>query len=149
MNLVKLIETDYIAAYKAKDNLTLNVLRLLKTAMKNFQVEHKKEPDDADVLDLLSKQYKQRQDSIAQFTHANRLDLAEKENAELSVLQRYMPVQLQGEKLEAAVKKAIFACGASSARDMGKVMQILLVEYKGQIDGKVASEMVKKALQEM
>ncbi len=149
MNLVKLIETDYIAAYKAKDNLTLNVLRLLKTAMKNFQVEHKKEPDDADVLDLLSKQYKQRQDSIAQFTHANRLDLAEKENAEFSVLQRYMPVQLQGEKLEAAVKKAIFACGASSARDMGKVMQILLVEYKGQIDGKVASEMVKKALQEM
>ena len=86
MSLSARLEQDYIVAYKAKDAVRLGVLRLLKTAMKNFQVQHLRPLDDGDVLDLISKQCKQRQESITQFTAANRPELAEKEQAELDVL---------------------------------------------------------------
>lgn len=149
MSLVQKIETDYIVAYKAKDALTLGVLRLLKTAMKNFQVEYRRPPEDGDVLDLIAKQCKQRQDSVTQFLAANRSDLADKESAELVVLQAYMPEPLEGGELEEAIQKAIVEAGATSMRDMGKVMQILLAAHKGRIDGKAGSESVKQALQKL
>ena len=149
MSLGEKLDQDYIIAYKAKDAVTLSVLRLLKTAIKNHQVEHLKVPDDAAILDIIARQCKQRQDSFDQFTAANRHDLAEKEAAELVVLRAYMPKQLSAEELLALVDRLVAETGAASMKDMGKVMQALATGYKGQFDGKAASETVKAALQKL
>ena len=146
MSLSARLEQDYITAYKAKDAVRLGVLRLLKTALKNFQVQHLRAPEDGDVFDLIAKQCKQRKESIEQFSAAGRMDLADKERAELEVLQGYMPEPLEGEALTAAVREAVTESGAAGPKDMGKVMQILTAKYKGRYDGKAASETVKSVL---
>ena len=107
MSLTTRIEQDYIAAYKAKDALRLGVLRLLKTAAKNLQVELMRPVTDEELATVVQKQAKQRQDSIEQFTAANRPDLAEKEAAELSILKDYLPEPLSEEELAAAIDAAI------------------------------------------
>lgn len=147
MSLMTTIEENYLLAYKAKDAVTVGVLRMLKTALKNFQVEHRREPEDADVMDVIARQCKQRQESAAQFLAANRPELAEKENIELEVLRRYLPEPLEGEALTAAIQEAITTTGAAGVRDMGKVMQALMAAHKGRIDGKAGSDAVKNALQ--
>ncbi len=146
MSLSARLEQDYITAYKAKDAVRLGVLRLLKTALKNFQVQHLRVPEDGDVFDLIAKQCKQRKESIDQFSAAGRMDLADKERAELEVLQGYMPEPLEGDALTAAVREAVTESGAVGPKDMGKVMQILTAKYKGRYDGKAASETVKSVL---
>ncbi len=146
MSLSARLEQDYIIAYKAKDTVRLGVLRLLKTALKNFQVQHLRAPEDGDVFDLIAKQCKQRKESIDQFSAAGRMDLADKERAELKVLQGYMPEPLEGEALTAAVREAVTESGAAGPKDMGKVMQILTAKYKGRYDGKAVSETVKSVL---
>ena len=146
MSLSLKIEQDYITAYKAKDAVRLGVLRLLKTALKNFQVEHLRTPTDADIFDVIARQCKQRQDSIEQFTAAGRPELAEKEAAEMVVLREYLPTPLSPEELAAAVAQAIAESAATGPRDMGKVMQALTASHKGRFDGKAASEAVKAAL---
>ena len=147
MSLSAKLESDYIVAYKAKDAVRLGVLRLLKTALKNFQVEHMRPPTDDDVLDMIAKQCKQRQDSIEQFTAANRPELADKEAGEMAVLREYMPSPLVGDELAAAIHEAIATAGATGMRDMSKVMQALMAAHKGRIDGKSGSDSVKAALQ--
>ena len=149
MPLTEQLEKDYIIAYKAKDSVRLSVLRLLKTALKNFQVEHMRPPTDDDVMTVIARQCKQRQDSIEQYTSAGRPELADKEAAEMEVLLAYMPPRLEGAELDAAVAKAVAGSGASGLKDMGKVMQLLMAEHKGQIDGKAASDAVKAALSAM
>jgi uncharacterized protein YqeY len=147
MSLTTRLEQEYISAYKAKDSIRLSVLRLLKTAMKNFQVERLRPPTDDDVLDLIARQCKQRQDSIDQYTAASRPDLADREAAEMDILRGYMPPRLDGDELAAAIAAAISEVGAREVKDMGKVMQALLAAHKGRIDGKAASEAVRAALQ--
>ena len=147
MSLIDKLEEDYIIAYKAKDAIRLSVLRLLKTALKNFQVEHLRPPVDNDVLDIIVRQCKQRQDSIDQFTAASRPELADKEAAEMAVLLGYMPARLSDEELAAAIIEAITSANAAGPKDMGKVMQLLTASHKGRFDGKAASEAVKAALQ--
>ena len=93
MSLMTTIEENYLLSYKAKDAVTVGVLRMLKTALKNFQVEHRREPEDADVMDVIARQCKQRQESAAQFLAANRPELAEKENIELEVLRQKSVLQ--------------------------------------------------------
>lgn len=149
MSLTTRLEQDYIVAYKAKDTTRLNVLRLLKTELKNFQVEHLRPPSDEDVLDVIGRQCKQRQDSIEQYTNAGRPELAAKEAAEMEILRAYMPPQLDGAALAEAVVKAVADVQASGMRDMGKVMQALMAAHKGQIDGKAASDAVRAALQKL
>ena len=146
MSLIDTLDQDYIVAYKAKDAVRLSVLRLLKTALKNFQVEHLRPPTDGDVMDIISRQCKQRQDSIEQFTAANRPELADKEDAEMRVLLSYMPTPLTADELTAAIAEAIAAADARGMKDMGKVMQALTAAHKGRFDGKTASEAVKAAL---
>ncbi len=146
MSLSARLEKDYIEAYKAKNTVRLGVLRLLKTALKNFQVQHLRAPEEGDVLDLIAKQCKQRQESITQFAAAGREDLVDKERAELAVLKGYMPEPLEGEALLKAVADLLAECGAAGPKDMGKVMQALGAKYKGRYDGKAASEAVKAAL---
>lgn len=147
MQLIDRLEKDYLAAYKARDSVRLGVLRLLKTALKNFQVEHLRPPTDDDVLTVIGRQCKQRQDSIEQYTNVGRPELAAKESEELAVLEAYMPPRLEGEELVAAIAKAVSDSGASSVKDMGKVMQLLMAEHKGRLDGKAASDAVRAALQ--
>ncbi len=149
MTLSEQIDKDYITAYKAKEQLKLDVLRLLKTAAKNLLVELKRSNgalDDAEMMDVILRQAKQRQDSIVQFNDAGRPDLAEKEAAELEILQAYLPAALTPEELSAAIDAAIEATGAKQPSDMGKVMNAIMAQYKGRVDGKVLSSTVKERL---
>ena len=145
----KRIEQDYIAAYKGGDSLRLSVLRLVKTAAKNMLVELRRpggELSDAELCAVLVKQAKQRQDSIEQFRAASRHDLADKEEAELRILQEYLPTSLSPEELDAAISAAIAETGASSPKDMGRIMQKLTTEYAGRVDGKSLSSLVRARL---
>jgi uncharacterized protein YqeY len=146
MSLAKQIEADYIAAYKAKDQVKLGVLRHLKTAAKNLQVELLRELTDEDVFGVIMKQAKQRQDSIEQFNTANRPDLAAIESAELEVLKTYLPQPLSDEELSALVDKTIAETGAADMKDMGKVMNPIMADYKGRVDGKKLSALVREKL---
>ncbi len=144
------IEKDYIQAYKAKDSVRLTVLRLLKTAVKNRLVELKRPGGtlaDEELLDLVVKEGKQRQDSIEQFQAARRDDLAQKEAAELAILREYLPAPLEAEELEAVIRETMTRLGASSPRDMGRIMTAIMAEHKGRVDGKTLSGAVKAHLQ--
>lgn len=149
MSLFEQIEKDYIQAYKAKDSVRLTVLRLLKTAVKNKLVDLCRPGgtlDDGEMMDLIIKEGKQRQDSIEQYTAAGRSDLADKEAAELAVLQSYLPKPLSEEELTAVIDAAIAETGAASPRDMGKVISAVMAAHKGRVDGKVLSAAVKARL---
>ena len=147
MSLAQRIESEYLIAYKGKDAVRLSVLRLLKTAIKNLLVERKQKPlEEGDILDLVSKQCKQRLDSIEQYKAAGRDDLAAKEDAELVILKEYMPEQIQGDALRKLVGDLISQTGAVGPKDMGRVMQALTAGYKGQYDGKEASVIVRGML---
>ena len=147
MSLSQQIQTDYLTAYKAKDALRLSVLRHLKTAATNLSVELKRDVNDDELLDVVLKQAKQRQDSIEQFKAGGRDDLAAIEEAELLVLKDYLPQMLEGAELEKAVNEAMQKTGASTARDMGKVMASLMEDYKGRLDAKAVSALVRSKLQ--
>jgi len=149
MRLSARIEQDYIAAYKTKDSLRLSVLRLVKTAAKHVLVEGRRpggELSDAEWRAVFLKQAKQRQDSIEQFRAASRNDLADKEEAELRILQEYLPAPLSPEELDAAISAAIAETGASSPKDMGRVMQKLTTDHAGRVDGKSLSALVRARL---
>ena len=148
--LFEQIDKDYILAYKAKDSVRLTVLRLLKTAVKNRMVELKRPGGslaDEEMLDLIIKEGKQRQDSIDQFTAAGRTDLADKEAAELVILKEYLPQPLSAEELAALIDATVAEVGATSPKDMGKVISAIMAGHKGRVDGKALSEAVKKRLQ--
>ena len=146
MPLLEQLEKDFITAYKAKDAVRLGVIRFLKTALTNYKVEHLKEADEAALLDIIAKQCKQRLDSIEQYTKAMRPELAAKEEAELQVLKGYLPEPLSAEALAGAIVAAVKEIGATSIKDMGKVMQALNAAHKGRFDGKTASDAVKAHL---
>ena len=148
--LFEQIEKDYILAYKAKDSVRLTVLRLLKTAVKNRLVDMRRPGGsltDEEMLDVIVKEGKQRQDSIEQYTAAQRPDLADKEAAELVVLKEYLPKALSQEELQALIESTVAELGATSPKDMGRVISAIMAGHKGQVDGKVLSEAVKKRLQ--
>ena len=140
------IESDYIQAYKAKDTVRLAVLRHLKTAAKNREVELLRPLTDDDFLDLISRQVKQRKDSIEQYEKHGRADLAAVELAEQDVLVGYMPQPLTDAELAEVLERLVAETGASSPKDMGKVMAALTLGYKGRYDGKKASEAVRSRL---
>ena len=146
MSIQGRIESDYIVAYKAKDTVRLAVLRHLKTAAKNREVELLHALIDDDLLDIISKQVKQRKDSIEQYEKHGRTDLAAVEVAELAVLLEYMPQPLSDAELTETINRLVAETGASGPKDMGKVMQALTLGYKGRYDGKKASEAVRSKL---
>jgi len=146
MSVSQRIEKDFLAAYKAKDDVRVAVLRMLKAAAKNKQVELRRPLTDDEMFDVLAKQVKQRQESIDQFSQAGRNDLADKERAELVVLQGYLPQALTAEETAKAVDDAVTSLGATGLKDMGRVMQAVLGANKGRVDGKLVSELVKARL---
>ncbi len=146
MNFIQKIEKDFLTAYKAKEGCRVAVLRMLKTAIKNKQVELGTPPDDDQVLSLVAKQAKQRKESIDQFRAAGRDDLADKEQAELEILSEYLPKALTDDELAQLVDAAVKRLGASSLKDMGAVMQAVMSEGGGGVDGKKASTLVRQRL---
>ncbi len=146
MSLQQRIEKDYISAFKAKKTDEVAVLRMLKAAVKNKQVELLRELAENEILDVVSKQVKQRLESIEQFRAANRADLAEIEERELAILRAYLPTALSSEEVAAAVDSTIQALGASGMKDMGKVMNAILGEHAGRVDGKELSSLVRAKL---
>ncbi len=146
MALLEIVETDYITAYKAREEVKVAVLRLLKTAIKHKSVELKRELDDDEVLDLIFKQVKQRKESIDIFTKAGRIDLVDREQLELKALNHYLPAQLLDHELASFVDEIVIKVGAKSMSDMGKVMGALSVQFKGRFDGKKASDLVRSRL---
>ena len=148
MSIAEQIDKDYIQAYKAKDQVKLGTLRLLKTAAKNRQVELMRPLEDDDYMDVLLREVKQRQDSIEQYTSAGRADLAEKEAAEVVVLQTYLPTPLSEEELAEVVEKTVAPLLDGGMKNMGKAISAIMAEYKGRVDGKAVSAAVKARLQQ-
>jgi uncharacterized protein YqeY len=147
MSMNDQVGADIAAAMKARDASRLSALRMLKAAVMNKSVEKGRDLDDAEVLQLVASLVKQRRDSIEQFTNAGRTDLVEKETAELRVLQAYLPAAATPEEIDAAVAEAIAETGASSPKDMGKVMKAVMPKLAGKnADGKAVNEAVRRTL---
>ncbi|WP_045218971.1 GatB/YqeY domain-containing protein [Desulfonatronum thioautotrophicum] len=146
MSLLERIERDFLAAYKNKDTDLVAVLRMLKTAAKNRHVEIQRPLTDDEVLDLVLKQIKQRQESIDMYSKAGREELAAKEAAELQLLRAYQPQPLSEGELTTLIETLIAEQGASSIKDMGRVIQAIMNTHKGRVDGKAVSELVRNRL---
>jgi uncharacterized protein YqeY len=141
------VGADIAAAMKARDASRLSALRMLKAAVMNKGVEKGRDLDDAEVLQVIASLVKQRRDSIEQFSNAGRTDLVEKETAELNVLQAYLPAAATAEEINAAVAEAIAETGATSPKDMGKVMKAVMPKLAGKnADGKAVNEAVRRTL---
>ena len=144
------LDADLKDAMRARDELRLNTIRAIKSAIKYKEVEGtNKVLDDPGILGILTSLVKQRRDSIDEFTKANRLDLAEKEQKELVLLQQYLPAQLSPEALAAEVAKAVAEAGAKSVKDLGAVMKLVTPRLKGQAEGKAISDEVKGQLSKL
>ena len=146
MSLKLRITDDMKAAMRAKETARLGTIRLLLAAIKQREVDERIELDDAAVSSIVEKLIKQRKDSISQFQTAGRDDLVAAEQAELVVLQAYLPEQLSTAEIEAAVAAAIAESGAASARDMGKVMGLLKPRLAGRADMGQVSALIKARL---
>jgi len=136
-------------AMKAKDATRLGTLRLINAAIKDREIANREaggEVSEADILAILGKMVKQRQESAKAYEEGGRLELAEREQAEIKIINEYLPAQLSEAQTEAAVEAAIADVGASSIRDMGKVMGVLKGKYTGQIDFGAVGPMVKARL---
>ncbi|WBL34739.1 GatB/YqeY domain-containing protein [Tepidiforma flava] len=157
------IQADLADAMRSRDETRKSTLRMLLSAIKNAEIRTPPSGasdeelarmaelpplvlDDAAVLALIQKQIKQRKESIEQFQKAGRQDLVDKESAEVAVLESYLPQQASREEIEAAARRVIAETGASSARDLGKVMPVLTKEFAGRADGRTINEIVRSLL---
>jgi uncharacterized protein YqeY len=147
MSLTDTIGADIARAMKAREATTLTALRMLKTALTNKSVEKGRALDGAEELQVVNALVKQRRDSIEQFEAAGRHELAAKERAEIAVLDTYLPPAASDADIAAAVDAAVVATGASSAKDMGKVMKAVMGALAGRtVDGKRVNELVRQRL---
>lgn len=149
------IQADLAEAMRARDETRKSVLRMLVAAIKNAEIPPEGETtgeggarqlDDAEVINVIQKQLKQRRDSIEQYRKAGRDDLADREAAEADVLTSYLPKQATREEIEEAARKVIAETGASGPRDMGKVMPVLTKQLAGRADGRTINEVVRQLL---
>ena len=147
MAFIDRISADLTGAMRSRDGLKLGALRMAKAALMNREVERGRPLDDAESLQVIASLIKQRRDSFEQFDKAGRQDLAGKEQAEIAVLEAYLPPPLDRAELERIVDEAIRESGGTSAKDMGKVMKAAMAKLTGApVDGKVVSELVKRKL---
>ena len=147
MSLEEKISADYIQAMKARDQVKSSTLSFLRSQIKYVMIEQRTEKvEDPDVFAVIKKQIKQRQDSIAQFEQGGRRDLAEKEKAELLILKSYLPAEMSAQAIQTIIEGVIKESGASSIKDMGKVMKEVLPKVAGRADNKQVSDLVKEKL---
>lgn len=137
---------DLKTALKSGDRLRTSVLRLLQALIKNREIDKRGELDDAEIIQAVIASCKTRKEAIEQYRKAGREELAAKEEAELMLLEAYLPPPLSPEELQHKIQEALVAAQASSLKDMGKVMALLMPQIAGRADGKVASQLVREAL---
>ena len=148
MSLLTTFNDDIKTAMKSKDKDTLSVLRMLKAAIQNEQIKAGRDLDGEEELTVLSREMKQRRDSLSEFEKAGRDDLADKVKIEITIVETYMPKQLSEEEIRQIVQKAIDQTGAASPKEFGKVMSAVMPEVKGKADGNQVNAIVKELLQE-
>ena len=142
----KLLE-DMKEAMKVKDTIRKNTVQLIRSGILQIEKDKKVELDDEGVLDVIAKELKKRRDSLPDFEKSGRLDLIADLNREIEILLGYLPEQLSAEEIEKIVDETIVAVGASSIKDMGKVMGAVTPKVKGRADNKIVSDFVKQKLQ--
>jgi uncharacterized protein YqeY len=140
------IQDSMKAAMKGGDRVTLSTLRLVSSALHNEEIKARRELTSEEILKVISTLCKQRQEAIEQFRKGGRADLAEKEEAELKVLRRYLPEALSEEEVRALIRKSIEEVGAKGIQDLGKVMKQVIPEVTGRAEGKRVSELAKEML---
>lgn len=149
MALAEQIQKDMIEAMRARDEHRLSTLRMVKAAIKNKEIEKRAPLDDKECVAVLHTLIKQRKDSIEQFTKGGRQELADKEAAEITLIESYMPKALSEQDIAATVKATIVEMGTPTMKDMGTVMKNAMAKFAAagaRVDGKVVSEMVKREL---
>jgi len=150
MNLAEKLQTDLVAAMRAKEELRLSVLRGIKAAIKHKEVEKMHALDETESIQILQTLVKQRKESIEQFTKGNRPELAEKETRELAIIESYLPASATGAEMDAAIAKAIAESGANSMKQMGAVVKAAKALLEGKtVDGKILSDRVRDRLAKM
>ena len=140
------ITDDMKSAMKAKDKQALKAVRMILEAIKQKEIDERIELDDTQAMAVIQKMVKQRKDSISQFSDAGRTDLVEIEEAELEIINNYMPEQLSDEEVTLVVDKAINDSGANSMKDMGKLMGMLKAQLQGEADMSLVSQLIKSRL---
>ncbi len=147
MSIVEQIDNELLAAMKAKEELKLSVLRMMKTALKHKQTETGKPLGDAESLVVLRTLVKQRRESVEQFRKGGRDDLADKEEAEIKILETYLPAEVGEAEIDSVVAMAIAETGAATPKDLGKVMKAVMAKLAGKnVDGKRVNERVRAKL---
>jgi uncharacterized protein YqeY len=147
MTLIEQIQKEMTEAMKAKETLRLSVLRGLKTALKNKEIEKMRALNESEEIQVLQTLVKQRKESIEQFTKGGRPELAEQEQAELKIIEAYLPAAISREEIERTVTEMIAETQASSPKDMGRVMKAVMAKFAGKVvDGKLVNEMVRTKL---
>lgn len=146
MNLSERLNEDMKQAMKSQDKFKLSTIRMVRATIKNLEIDLKRTLNDNEVLDILSREIKQRKDALQEFEKAGRDDLAEQVKAEAEILAEYLPEQLSEEEIKVIVQQTIQETGASSKADIGKVMSALMPKVKGRADGKLVNQTVQQLL---
>lgn len=147
MSISEQVQKDMVAAMRSKEELRLSTLRMMKSALKNKEIDKRATLDEKEEIAVLSTLVKQRKDSIEQFTKGNRPELAKKEADEIAIIETYMPKAVGEEEVVSAVRATIAEMGSPTMKDMGNVMKAVMAKFAGaRVDGKLVSETVKKEL---
>ena len=147
MNFAERIQQELTGAMKAREELRLRVLRMLKTALENRRIEKMSALEDAEALAVVKSLIKQRREAVEEFTKGGRADRAAEEEKEIGVLEGYLPAAVSDEQIRAAIEAAVKETGAASPKDVGKVMKAVMGRFTGQnVDGKRVNELVRQRL---
>lgn len=141
------LDADMKQALKNKQKIRLSTIRMVRTAIKNAEIDRQKTLTEDEVLAILNRELKQRRDSLQAFESAGRMDLVDNVKQEIDVLMEYLPQPLTEDELRQLIQEAIQETGAASVKDMGKVMPVLMPKVKGRADGKVVNQLVREYLQ--
>ncbi|MFC3798257.1 MULTISPECIES: GatB/YqeY domain-containing protein [unclassified Cohnella] len=147
MNLADRLNEDMKQAMRAQDKFRLTTIRMVRAAVKNQEIELRRPLEDNEVIEILSREVKQRKDSLQEFGKAGRDDLATAAASEIDIISEYLPTQLDEEEIKTLVTQTIQETGASSKADMGKLMGALMPKVKGRADGKLVNQIVQQLLQ--
>jgi len=147
MNLSERLNDDMKQAMRSQEKFKLTTIRMIRASIKNLEIDLKRSLDDNEVLDILSREIKQRKDSLQEFEKAGRDDLAKDIAAEIDIISVYLPAQLTEEEIKVIVQQTLQETGASSKAEMGKVMTALMPKVKGRADGKLVNTLVQQFLQ--
>lgn len=147
MSLSERLNEDMKQAMRNQDKFKLSVIRMIRSSIKNVEIDQRKTLTDEDVLDILNREVKQRKDALEDYEKAGRDDLVQKVKEEIAIVSGYMPEQLDEEQIRRIVEETIREVGASSKSEMGKVMGALMPKIKGRADGKLVNRLVQQILQ--